>query len=96
VDVSNWKPYDLDSLIEEALSKMGFGTPTPIQQECLPAAIRDRRDVIGAAQTVWYLPLLALGGGGGLWGCYHIAVGFAPQSMQERHIVIKAALSPKP
>jgi hypothetical protein len=52
VDVSNWKPYDLDPQIEEALSKLGFGTPTPIQQECLPAAIRDMRDVIGAAQTV--------------------------------------------
>ena len=52
VDVSNWRPYNLDPLIERALSQMGFSTPTPIQQECLPAAIRDRRDVIGAAQTV--------------------------------------------
>ena len=52
LDMSAWKPYELDSKIEKALSDMGFTVPTPIQQECLPSAIRDRRDVIGAAQTV--------------------------------------------
>lgn len=51
-DIVAWKPYNLDPLIEEALSGMQFSAPTPIQQECLPAAIRDRRDMIGAAQTV--------------------------------------------
>jgi hypothetical protein len=35
-----------------ALSKMGFSAPTHVQAECIPAAVRDRRDVIGAAQTV--------------------------------------------
>jgi len=34
-----------------ALSRLGFSAPTHIQAECLPAAIRDRRDIIGAAQT---------------------------------------------
>ena len=52
LDMSAWKPYELDSRVEKALSDMGFTSPTPIQQECLPSAIRDRRDVIGAAQTV--------------------------------------------
>ena len=51
-DMSAWKPYELDAEVEKALSEMGFTIPTPIQQECLPSAIRDRRDVIGAAQTV--------------------------------------------
>ena len=58
-DTAAWKPYELDPLIEAALSKMQFTAPTPIQQECLPAAIRDRRDVIGAAQTVTPRPVFA-------------------------------------
>ena len=51
VDVSAWADFDLDSQILEALSHQGFSAPTHVQAECLPAAIRDRRDVIGAAQT---------------------------------------------
>ncbi|KAG7669560.1 hypothetical protein Ndes2526B_g05899 [Nannochloris sp. 'desiccata'] len=51
VDVSAWDDFQLDSRITGALSKMGFSAPTHVQAECIPAAIRDRRDVIGAAQT---------------------------------------------
>ena len=52
VDVSAWDPFNLDAEVRGALARLGFSQPTPIQQECLPAAIRDRRDIIGAAQTV--------------------------------------------
>jgi ATP-dependent RNA helicase DDX24/MAK5 len=52
VDVSAWKEFFLDDEILIQLSKVGFTAPTQIQAECLPAAIRDRRDIIGAAQTV--------------------------------------------
>jgi ATP-dependent RNA helicase DDX24/MAK5 len=52
VDVSAWKDYFLQDEILNALSRLGFSAPTHIQAECLPAAIRDRRDIIGAAQTV--------------------------------------------
>ena len=52
VDVSAWDPFNLDAKVRGALARLGFSQPTPIQQECLPAAIRDRRDIIGAAQTV--------------------------------------------
>ncbi|EFN53171.1 hypothetical protein CHLNCDRAFT_15504, partial [Chlorella variabilis] len=41
----------LHPAIEAALGRLGFEAPTHVQAECLPAAIRDRRDVIGAAQT---------------------------------------------
>ena len=51
-DMSAWGPFDLHPKIAEAIAQMGFGQPTPVQQECLLPAIRDRRDVIGAAQTV--------------------------------------------
>ena len=37
--------------ILEAVSRLGFTAPTQIQAECLPSAIRDRLDIIGAAQT---------------------------------------------
>ena len=33
------------------LPPQGFSEPTDIQKECLPAAIRDKKDIIGAAQT---------------------------------------------
>jgi len=51
-DVSSWAQYHLGSGVLDALARLGFSAPTHVQAECLPAAIRDRRDVIGAAQTV--------------------------------------------
>jgi ATP-dependent RNA helicase DDX24/MAK5 len=50
--VSAWEGYGLGAGVVGALGALGFEQPTPIQAECLPAAIRDRRDIIGAAQTV--------------------------------------------
>eukprot|EP00742_Colponemidia_sp_Colp-10_P010684 GILJ01011757.1.p1 GENE.GILJ01011757.1~~GILJ01011757.1.p1 ORF type:complete len:717 (+),score=143.17 GILJ01011757.1:89-2152(+) len=50
-DVSAWKQYALHGDILMALARVGFQHPTPIQQECLPAAIRHRKDVVGAAKT---------------------------------------------
>eukprot|EP00743_Colponemidia_sp_Colp-15_P008340 GILK01009058.1.p1 GENE.GILK01009058.1~~GILK01009058.1.p1 ORF type:complete len:763 (+),score=169.34 GILK01009058.1:48-2291(+) len=50
-DVSAWKQYALHGDILMALARVGFEHPTPIQQECLPAAIRHRKDVVGAAKT---------------------------------------------
>lgn len=58
VDVSAWKDYFLQDEILSALSRLGFSAPTHIQAECLPAAIRDRRDIIGAAQTVRLLLII--------------------------------------
>lgn len=52
VDVSAWSDFQLDSRIMTALADIGFSAPTHVQAECIPAAIRDRRDIIGAAQTV--------------------------------------------
>jgi hypothetical protein len=52
VDTSAWNFLELDPSIMGALSRLGFSAPTHVQAECLPAAIRDRRDIIGAAQTV--------------------------------------------
>ena len=51
-DMSAWSEFDLHSQIAAAISQAGFTQPTPIQEQCLLPAIRDRRDVIGAAQTV--------------------------------------------
>ena len=56
-DVSAWRPFELHPLVEAAVARLGFSEPTRVQSECIPAAVRDRRDVIGAAQTV-----------GGCWG----------------------------
>lgn len=51
VDVSAWQGFHLEGEILESVSKLGFSAPTQIQAECLPSAIRDRMDIIGAAQT---------------------------------------------
>lgn len=51
VDVSAWQDYYLENNILDSLSSLGFSAPTQIQAECLPSAIRDRMDIIGAAQT---------------------------------------------
>lgn len=55
-DVTAWEGHGLGAALLDAISSMGFEQPTPIQQECLLPAIRDRRDLIGAAQTVCILP----------------------------------------
>lgn len=54
IDLSAWSEFDLHPQIAAAIAQAGFTQPTPIQQQCLLPAIRDRRDVIGAAQTVCY------------------------------------------
>uniref|UniRef100_A0A8P4K9R6 ATP-dependent RNA helicase n=1 Tax=Dicentrarchus labrax TaxID=13489 RepID=A0A8P4K9R6_DICLA len=50
-DVSAWKDLFVPSPVLKALSSLGFGSPTPIQALTLPSAIRDRMDILGAAET---------------------------------------------
>ncbi|XP_039992592.1 ATP-dependent RNA helicase DDX24 [Xiphias gladius] len=50
-DVGAWKDLFVPSPVLEALSSLGFGSPTPIQALALPPAIRDRMDILGAAET---------------------------------------------
>ncbi len=52
VDMAAWQGLGLGPGVLNAIANLGFAEPTPIQRECLLPAIRDRRDVIGAAQTV--------------------------------------------
>lgn len=52
VNVLAWERFQLDVRILAGLARLGFERPTPIQEACLLPAMRDRRDVIGAAQTV--------------------------------------------
>lgn len=50
-DVSAWKQLFVPEPVLKALSKLGFSAPTPIQALALPPAIRDRLDILGAAET---------------------------------------------
>lgn len=50
-DVSAWKNLFVPPPVLNALSSLGFGSPTPIQALALPPAIRDRMDILGAAET---------------------------------------------
>ena len=47
-----WQGLGLGPRVIAAIATLGFDEPTPIQRECMLPAIRDRRDIIGAAQTV--------------------------------------------
>jgi hypothetical protein len=51
-DISAWEGYGLDPLVVHSLAQQGFTSPTPIQHECLPAAVIGGADIVGAAQTV--------------------------------------------
>ena len=51
-DMPAWQGLGLAPGVVAAIAGLGFEEPTPIQRECLLPAIRDRRDIIGAAQTV--------------------------------------------
>ncbi|XP_047201041.1 ATP-dependent RNA helicase DDX24 [Girardinichthys multiradiatus] len=50
-DVSAWNDLFVPSAVLEALSRLGFTSPTSIQALALPSAIRDRMDILGAAET---------------------------------------------
>ncbi|XP_068194396.1 ATP-dependent RNA helicase DDX24 [Antennarius striatus] len=50
-DVSAWKDLFVPAPVLKALSSLGFCSPTPIQALTLPSAIRDRMDILGAAET---------------------------------------------
>uniref|UniRef100_A0A6I8RZT6 ATP-dependent RNA helicase n=1 Tax=Xenopus tropicalis TaxID=8364 RepID=A0A6I8RZT6_XENTR len=51
VDVSAWKNLYVPQVVLKALSYLGFACPTPIQALALPSAIRDKMDILGAAET---------------------------------------------
>ena len=50
--MSGWKNLFVPDDVLKALQEQGFDSPTPIQTLSLPSAIRDRLDIIGAAETV--------------------------------------------
>uniref|UniRef100_A0A9J2PJ32 ATP-dependent RNA helicase n=1 Tax=Ascaris lumbricoides TaxID=6252 RepID=A0A9J2PJ32_ASCLU len=51
VDLSAWMPFCLPDEIMKALADLGFTKPTEIQKLVLPSAVRDKLDVLGAAET---------------------------------------------
>ncbi|XP_069772286.1 ATP-dependent RNA helicase DDX24 isoform X1 [Narcine bancroftii] len=50
-DVSAWKDLFVPEPVLQALSSLGYSSPTPIQALVLPPAIRDKLDILGAAET---------------------------------------------
>ncbi|PNJ33964.1 DDX24 isoform 3 [Pongo abelii] len=50
-DVSAWKDLFVPRPVLRALSFLGFSAPTPIQVLTLAPAIRDKLDILGAAET---------------------------------------------
>merc|ERR1711962_1642970 len=50
-DVSEWKKLFVCEALVSALERKGFKTPTPIQRLTLPAALKGKMDIVGAAET---------------------------------------------
>ncbi|XP_055449018.1 ATP-dependent RNA helicase DDX24 [Psammomys obesus] len=50
-DVSAWRDLLVPKAVLRALSFLGFSAPTPIQALTLAPAIRDKLDILGAAET---------------------------------------------
>ncbi|XP_067894843.1 ATP-dependent RNA helicase DDX24 [Heterodontus francisci] len=50
-DVSAWKDLFVPEPVLRALNSLGYTAPTPIQALVLPPAIRDKLDILGAAET---------------------------------------------
>jgi superfamily II RNA helicase len=51
-DDADWAPgLKLSSVLAQALQKLGFATPTPIQQAAIPLITSGDTDVVGAAET---------------------------------------------
>lgn len=51
MDMTEWESLFVPPEVVKALSQLGFSTPTEIQRLVLPAAIKGRMDIIGAAET---------------------------------------------
>nr|CAB3236981.1 ATP-dependent RNA helicase ddx24 [Phallusia mammillata] len=51
VDTAAWNSLFVPEPILKSLSELGFSKPMPIQEQTLPVAIRDKRDILGAAET---------------------------------------------
>lgn len=58
--MSNWQNLFVPGVVLKALQEQGFSSPTPIQGIALPHAIRDRLDIVGAAETVSHLYIIIL------------------------------------
>jgi len=54
IDMSAWSELFVPAPILQSLQELQFTAPTPIQALALPPAIRDRLDIVGAAETVRY------------------------------------------
>ena len=52
-----WKDLFVPASVLIALKENGFTYPTPIQAQVLPPAIRDKMDILGAAETVCICPI---------------------------------------
>ncbi|OWF40635.1 ATP-dependent RNA helicase DDX24-like [Mizuhopecten yessoensis] len=50
-DMAAWKNMHVPAPVLLALKQDGFAVPTPIQTLAIPHAIRDRLDIVGAAET---------------------------------------------
>ena len=48
---SPWDAYGLHETLLANIGTLGFSSPTPIQSACLPLAIRDRKDILAAAEV---------------------------------------------
>lgn len=50
-DLPHWREFELDPALMKNIARLGFLKPTEVQARCLTPAIRQRKDIVGAAET---------------------------------------------
>jgi hypothetical protein len=60
IGMDAWNDLFVPKEVLWALKSQGFREPTPIQSQILPSAIRDKMDIVGAAETVSGILFLVL------------------------------------
>ena len=52
--LKSWQHFNLHPTLMEAIKEYKFFSPTPIQEKALTAALREDKDVVGVAETVYH------------------------------------------
>jgi ATP-dependent RNA helicase DDX24/MAK5 len=52
--LKSWQHFNLHPTLMEAIKEYKFFSPTPIQEKALTVALREDKDVVGVAETVYH------------------------------------------
>ena len=57
--METWGSISIPAQVFKSIQALGYTSPTPIQTACIPPAVKENKDIVGAAETVRCLSLRA-------------------------------------